>query len=44
MTVQEVYTFLAIIIQMGHDVRDPLKSYWLAVEQFSTPFHRNRTK
>jgi hypothetical protein len=37
-TVQETYSFLAIIIQMGHDVTDTMKAYWLTLEQFYIPF------
>jgi hypothetical protein len=37
-TIQEMYTFLAIIVQMVHDQKDRLKAYWSTAEQFSMPF------
>ncbi|PNF34306.1 hypothetical protein B7P43_G15809, partial [Cryptotermes secundus] len=40
-TIEEIYNFLAIIIQMGHDQRDTLKDYWSRDEQYYTPFYRN---
>jgi hypothetical protein len=40
-TIEELYKFLAIIIQMGHDQRDTLKDYWARVEQYHTPFFHN---
>jgi hypothetical protein len=42
-TVQEMYTFLDIIIQMGH-VKNILENYWLTAEQFFTPLHTNTMK
>jgi hypothetical protein len=39
MTVQEMCSFLAIILQMGHDLKDTLKAYWSTVEQFITPLY-----
>jgi hypothetical protein len=44
MTVQEVYIFLAVIIQKGHDVRDTMKSLWSSVEQFYTQCYSNAMK
>jgi hypothetical protein len=38
MTLKEMYSFLALILQMGHDIRDTLKAYWTTAEQFSMPF------
>jgi hypothetical protein len=38
LTVQEMYSLLALILQMQHDIRDTLKAYWTLAEQFSTPF------
>jgi hypothetical protein len=38
-TVHEMYSFLAIILQMGHDIKGKLKVSWSKAEQFSTPFH-----
>ena len=37
----EIYTFFAIIIQMGHDQRGSLKDYWSREEQYCTPFYSN---
>jgi hypothetical protein len=37
-TVQEMRLFLAIIVQMGHDLRDTLKNYWLTPEQHFMAF------
>jgi hypothetical protein len=37
--VQEMYLFLAIILQMGHDIKDTLKVYWSTLEQFSMSFY-----
>jgi hypothetical protein len=31
----------AVIIQIGHSVRDTLKDYWTILEQFCTPFYKN---
>jgi hypothetical protein len=35
----DMFLFLAIIVQMGHDIRDSLKDYWTVTEQFCTPFY-----
>ncbi|PNF42225.1 hypothetical protein B7P43_G05522, partial [Cryptotermes secundus] len=43
-TDSEIFLFLGIIIQMGHDIRDRLKDYWSTVEQFATPFYSNTMK
>ncbi|KAG8239259.1 hypothetical protein J437_LFUL010649 [Ladona fulva] len=40
-TFSEMMTFLAIVIQMGHDIRDTLKDYWSQLEQFYTAFFGN---
>jgi hypothetical protein len=40
-TMEEMYRFFAIIIQMGHDQRDCLKDYWNREEQYLTPFFSN---
>lgn len=37
----ELYKFLALIIQMGHDQRDTIKDYWSKEEQYYTPFYHN---
>jgi hypothetical protein len=37
-TLKEMYSFLALILQMGHDMSDTLKAYWTTIEQFSSPF------
>jgi len=36
--------YLATIIQMGHDVKDTLKSYWSTAEQFFVLFCTNTIK
>ena len=38
-TMEELYRFFAIIIQVGHDQRDCLKDYWSREEQYFTPFY-----
>jgi len=38
-TIQEMYSFLAIIVQMGHDQKDMMKAYWNTAEQFSMFFY-----
>jgi hypothetical protein len=43
-TVQEICLFLAIIVQMGHDLRDMLKDYWSTLEQYFTAFCGNTMK
>jgi hypothetical protein len=40
-TTEELYKFLAIIIQIGHDQQDSLKDYWSRDEQYYTPFYHN---
>jgi len=37
-------SFLAVIIQMGNDVKVTLKSYWLTAEQFFISFYTNTMK
>jgi hypothetical protein len=37
-TLKEMFSFLALILQMGHNIRDTLKVYWSTAEQFSMPF------
>ncbi|PNF35735.1 hypothetical protein B7P43_G16134 [Cryptotermes secundus] len=43
-TDSEMFQFLGIIIQMGHDIRDRLKDYWSTAEQFATRFYSNTMK
>jgi hypothetical protein len=38
MTLKEMYSFSALILQKGQDIRNTLKAYWTTAEQFSTPF------
>ena len=38
-TLEELFQFFAIIIQMGHDQRECLKGYWSREEQYFTPFY-----
>ncbi|XP_023708476.1 piggyBac transposable element-derived protein 4-like [Cryptotermes secundus] len=40
-TIKEMSTFLAIIMQMGHNQWDTLKDYWSRDEQYYTPFYHN---
>jgi hypothetical protein len=40
-TIGEISTFFAIIIQMGHDQCGSLKDYWSREEQYCTPFYSN---
>jgi hypothetical protein len=37
-TLQEIYSFLDIILQMGHDLKGTLKAYWSTAEQLVHPF------
>jgi len=34
-----MYSFLAIIVQMGYDQKDMVKAYWSTEEQSSIPFY-----
>ncbi|PNF42631.1 hypothetical protein B7P43_G01270 [Cryptotermes secundus] len=43
-TESEMFLFLGIIIQMGHDIRGRLKDYWSTLEQFATPFYSKTMK
>jgi hypothetical protein len=43
-TETEMFLFLALIIQMGHDIRDSLADYWSTIEQFFTPFYSTTIK
>ena len=38
-TMEEMYRFFVIIIQLGHDQYDCLKDYWGREEQYFTPFY-----
>jgi len=40
-TIEEMYTFFGLVIQMGHDQHHSLKDYWSREEQYCTPFHSN---
>jgi hypothetical protein len=40
-TIEELYKFLATIIQMGHDQQDSLKNYWSRDEHYYTPVYHN---
>jgi len=44
LTVQDIIHVLSIIIQMGHDVSDALKHYWLTLQQFYMPFYSSTIK
>jgi hypothetical protein len=43
-TESEMFLYLAIIIQVGHDICDKLKDYWSTTAQFFLPFHGNTIK
>jgi hypothetical protein len=43
-TESEMFLFLAIIVQMGHDIRYSLADYWSMTEQFHTPFYSKTLK
>jgi hypothetical protein len=38
-TESEMFLFLVVVIQMGHDIHDNLKDYWSTTEQFLSPFY-----
>jgi hypothetical protein len=40
-TIEEMYSFFALIIQMGHDQCGSLKDYRSREEQYCTPFYSN---
>jgi hypothetical protein len=42
--VQEMCVFLAVIMQMGYDLRDTLKDCWSALEQYFMVSYRNTMK
>jgi hypothetical protein len=44
MTDSEMFSFLGIIIQVGHDIRDKMRDYWATAEQFITYFYSNTLK
>jgi hypothetical protein len=44
MTIPEMYLFVSIVLQMGHDQRDRLKDYWSTLEQFFMAFYGNTMK
>jgi hypothetical protein len=43
-TIPEMYVFVSIVLQMGHDQRDRLKDYWSTLEQFFMAFYGNTMK
>src|SRR5215469_14629545 len=45
-TIEEMYTFFGLLIQMGNDQRHNFKDYWAREEQYYTPFffQRNGTQ
>jgi hypothetical protein len=43
-TIPEMYLFLPIVLQMGHNQRDRLKDYWSTLEQYFMAFYRNTMK
>jgi hypothetical protein len=44
LTVQDMYLFLAIIVQVGHDQREMLKGYWSTTEQYFLAFYGSTMK
>ena len=40
-TIEEMYTFFGLMIQMGNDPCHSLKDYWSREEQYCTPFYSN---
>ena len=38
-TLQDMMTFIALALQMGHDVKDTLHDYWSRLKQLHTPFY-----
>jgi len=40
-TIEEMYKFFGLTIQMGHDQHHSLKDYWSREEQYSTSFYSN---
>jgi hypothetical protein len=40
----EMYLFVSIVLQMGHDQKDRLKDYWSTLEQFFMAFYGNTMK
>jgi hypothetical protein len=40
----EMFLFLALIIQMGHDIQDAMKEYWSTLDQFYMAFCTNTMK
>jgi hypothetical protein len=37
-TLQDMYSFFTLLLQMGHDTKETLKAYWTRAKQFCTPF------
>lgn len=40
-SIEEIQKFIALVIPMGHDLRDSFKDYWSKDEQYHTPFYQN---
>jgi hypothetical protein len=40
-TIEQMYTFFTLVIQMGHDQNGSLKDYCSRQEQYCTPFYSN---
>jgi len=38
-TEAEMFSFLALTLQMGHTVQDRLEDYWTKMEQLRIPFY-----
>ena len=38
-TLPDIKTFVALALQMGHELKDTLHDYWLRLRQLHTPFY-----
>jgi hypothetical protein len=43
-TYSEIFLFLMIITQMGHNIRDRIRDYWATAEQFLTSHYGHTLK
>jgi hypothetical protein len=39
--IKDLYSFLAVIVQMGHDHKPNMKLYWTKDELYRIPFYSN---
>jgi hypothetical protein len=40
-SIKDLYTFLAVTVQMGHDHKPSMKPYWTKDESYHVPFYSN---